>query len=115
MENNLNRIEGMDMEKLKAATLRVYEKMLKETSKFMSEEEYHCMVETDKFLRLDAENFLKSCATDREIINYAFINLGPRFEDDELFKEVLTEFCESIGLTFEEGYEIYVDVERKGY
>lgn len=102
------------MEKLKAATLRVYDKMLKCVSKIRSEEEYHCMVETDKFTHMDAESMLKF-STDREIINYVFLFLGTRFEDDELFKEVLTEFCEEIGLTFEEGYEIYLDVERKGY
>ena len=115
MNNEVKTLDGMDMEKLKAATLRVYEKTLKRMSEIMSEEEYRCKVETDKFLRMDAESFLKSCATDREIINYVFLNLGTRLEDSELVEEVLTEFCESIGLTLEEGYEIYNDVELKGY
>lgn len=115
MNNEVKTLDGMDMEKLKVATLRVYDKMLKRMSEILTEEEYRCKVETDKFLRMDAENFLKSCATDREIINYVFLNLGACFEDGELCKEVLTEFCESIGLTLEEGCDIYIDVERKGY
>lgn len=114
MNNEVKTLDGMDMEKLKAATLRVYEKMLKCVSEIRSEEEYRWMVETDKFTHMDAESMLKF-STDREIINYVFLNLGTRFEDSKVVEEVLTEFCESIGLTLEEGYEIYNDVELKGY
>lgn len=113
MNNVVKTLDGMD-DKIKAAAWRVYDKTIKRMAEVMSEEEYRCELSCAQLTPPDVELRLNS-STNRERINYVFLDLGTRFEDNELCKAVLTEFCESIGLTFDEGYNIYSDVELKGY
>lgn len=112
MNNEVKTLDGMD-EKIKAAAWVVYDKAIKRMAETLTEEEYRCAIACAFLTRPEFEYRLKN-STNRERINYVFM-VASHLEDSDDCMAVLTKFCEDIGLSYDEGYNIYIDVERKGY
>lgn len=112
MNNEVKTLDGMD-DQIKSAAKSVHQTICKKLVAVMSEERYRHTLESAFLTQSEFERAL-GLYTNRERVNYVF-KMACHLEDSDDCMAVLTKFCEDIGLSYDEGYNIYIDVERKGY
>ena len=113
MNNEVKTLDGMD-DKIKSAAKGAYKRFREQLAKELPSKRMFRVEIHNSFLTTREFNRCMRILTNRERINYVF-DMAIRVEDSDACFASLTKFCEDIGLTYDEGYNIYFDVELKGY